>query len=77
MLKDAALLQLELLETSMKNGWTIKDATPYNIQWRGANPIFIDIPSFVPMKKAGTVAGLSAILYVIFISANAQSTFGY
>ena len=51
MLKDAALLQLELLETSMKNGWTIKDATPYNIQWRGANPIFIDIPSFVPMKK--------------------------
>ena len=35
----------------MKNGWTIKDATPYNIQWRGANPIFIDIPSFVPMKK--------------------------
>lgn len=51
MLKDAALLQLELLETSMKNGWTIKDATPYNIQWRGANPIFIDILSFVPVKK--------------------------
>ena len=48
MLKDAALLQLDLLEVSLENGWTLKDATPYNIQWQGTHPIFIDTPSFEP-----------------------------
>ena len=40
MLKQAALLQLELIEKSLENGWTMKDATPYNIQWIGSKPIF-------------------------------------
>ncbi|MFT7675164.1 MAG: ribosomal protein L11 methylase PrmA [Gammaproteobacteria bacterium] len=48
MLKDAALLQLQLIETSLENGWTLKDATPYNIQWTGSRPAFIDIGSFQP-----------------------------
>ena len=48
MLRDAALLQLRLLETSVTNGWTLKDATPFNVQWRGARPTFVDAPSFVP-----------------------------
>ena len=48
MLKDAALLQLRLLETAVRNGWILKDATPFNIQWRQARPVFIDTPSFVP-----------------------------
>jgi hypothetical protein len=47
MLKDAALLQLELLEAALGAGMILKDATPYNIQWRGMRPVFIDIPSFV------------------------------
>jgi len=46
MLKDAALLQLHLLEKSLENGWTLKDATPYNIQWIGSRPVFIDVGSF-------------------------------
>lgn len=50
MLKDAALLHLELLESSIKAGWTIKDSTPFNIQFVGASPTFIDIPSFVPRQ---------------------------
>ena len=50
MLKDAALLHLKLIEKSLENGWTMKDATPYNIQWIGSKPIFIDIPSFQPWK---------------------------
>ena len=50
MLKDAALLQLRLLKTSARNGWILKDATPFNIQWMGARPVFIDVPSFVPWK---------------------------
>jgi SAM-dependent methyltransferase len=48
MLRDAALLQLDLIEDSIENGWTLKDASPYNIQWVGAQPTFIDIGSFEP-----------------------------
>ena len=51
MLKDAALLQLEVLETAARNGWLLKDATPFNVQWMGARPVFIDIPSFVPWEE--------------------------
>ncbi len=50
MLKDAALLQLRLLDASVRNGWMLKDATPFNIQWDGARPVFIDLPSFVPWE---------------------------
>ncbi len=48
MLKDAAILQLELIERSIDSQWTMKDATSYNIQWIGSKPVFIDIPSFEP-----------------------------
>lgn len=48
MLKDAALLQLGLLEEALGDGLTIKDATPYNIQFVGGRPVFIDIGSFEP-----------------------------
>ncbi len=54
MLKDAALLQLRLLETSVQNGWILKDATPFNIQWIGTRcPVFVDVPSFVPWEGGG------------------------
>lgn len=48
MLKDAAILHLELLEEAIMAGWIIKDSTPYNIQFVGSSPLFIDTPSFVP-----------------------------
>lgn len=51
MLKDAALLQLGLLENSIENGWILKDASPYNIQWMGSRPLFIDVPSFEPLVE--------------------------
>jgi hypothetical protein len=46
MLKDAALLQLDLLDEALAEGLTIKDATPYNIQFVDGRPVFIDIGSF-------------------------------
>lgn len=46
MLKDAALLQLQLLDEALSEGLTIKDATPYNIQFVEGRPRFIDIGSF-------------------------------
>ena len=50
MLKDAALLQLDLLAAGLGDGVTIKDATPFNIQFIEGRPIFIDIGSFEPYK---------------------------
>ena len=50
MLKDAALLQLELLSEALPEGLTIKDATPFNIQFQQGRPLFIDIGSFEPYR---------------------------
>jgi hypothetical protein len=50
MLKDAALLQLEVIEAALEEDMVLKDATPYNVQWDGAAPVFIDVPSFVDLK---------------------------
>lgn len=51
MLRDAALLQLELLDEALEEGLTLKDASPYNVQWRGAAPQFIDIGSYVRWRR--------------------------
>ena len=51
MLKDAALLHLELMRDALAAGMILKDATPYNIQWNGVRPVFIDIPSFEPLRR--------------------------
>ena len=46
MLKDAALLHLDLMLAALDEGLILKDSSTYNIQWNGAQPVFIDIPSF-------------------------------
>ena len=45
-LKDAALLTLMMVKTSMEYGMILKDATPYNIQFHRSKPVFIDTLSF-------------------------------
>ena len=50
MLKDAALLQLELLRGALEENLILKDSSPYNVQWRGAQPLFIDIGSFESLR---------------------------
>ena len=46
MLQDAALFQLRLISTALDKGLMLKDASPYNVQWRGSRAVFIDIGSF-------------------------------
>ncbi len=46
MLKDAALLTLNLVKEALASGMIVKDATPYNIQWHNGQLIFIDSLSF-------------------------------
>lgn len=51
MLKDAALLQLDLMERALAEGMILKDATPYNVQFPEGRPQFIDIGSFETYRK--------------------------
>lgn len=51
MLKDAALLQLDLLSRAVEHGLVLKDSTPYNVQFSGARPVFIDIGSFERLRE--------------------------
>ena len=57
MLKDAALLHLDLMKTALDGNMILKDSSPYNIQWRGKQPIFIDIPSFVEYEQGQAWVG--------------------
>ncbi len=45
-LKDAALLTLNIQEKSIEYNMSLKDSTPYNIQFIDNKPIFIDTLSF-------------------------------
>ncbi|MEA2492281.1 MAG: hypothetical protein QOJ29_192, partial [Thermoleophilaceae bacterium] len=51
MLRDAALLTLDLNLASLDEDLVLKDATPYNVQFKGSRPVFLDVGSwekFVP-----------------------------
>jgi hypothetical protein len=50
MLRDAALLHLELLEAALAEDVTLKDASSYNVQWIGPRPVFIDVLSLAPLR---------------------------
>lgn len=49
MLRDAAILHLELLLSALAEDITMKDGYAFNVQFRGATPTFIDIGSFEPL----------------------------
>ena len=57
MLRDAALLQLELLRRALDEDLILKDSSSYNVQWRGARPRFIDIGSFERLRPGEPWAG--------------------
>jgi hypothetical protein len=45
-LKDAALTTLKIARLALEHGMVLKDASAYNVQFRGTEPIFIDTLSF-------------------------------
>jgi hypothetical protein len=57
MLRDAALLQLGLLDEALAEGFVLKDGTPYNVQWRGSEPVFVDVGSFERLREGEPWAG--------------------
>jgi hypothetical protein len=46
MLRDAALLHLELLAAALEDEFILKDSSAFNVQWNGVDPVFIDVGSF-------------------------------
>lgn len=57
MLQDAALLTLDLTEAALLEDLSLKDATPYNVQFVDGRPVFIDIASFESLPPGATWAG--------------------
>lgn len=50
-LKDAALATLEIQKTALEFDMTLKDATPFNIQFLDNKPVLIDTSSFEEFKE--------------------------
>src|SRR5919108_6471437 len=73
MLRDAALLQLELLRRALDEDLILKDSTPYNVQWRGARPVFVDVGSFERLREGEPWAGYrqfcTLVLYPLLLQA--------
>ncbi|MFI7576737.1 class I SAM-dependent methyltransferase [Micromonospora sp. NPDC049497] len=74
MLRDAALLHLEILRAALPEGFTTKDGSAYNLQWRGAEPVFIDVGSFTPARDGEPWAGYrqfcQTMLYPLLLGAH-------
>lgn len=73
MLRDAALLQLDLELAAIESGMALKDATPYNVQFRGAAPVFVDLSSFERLREGRPWIGYRQFcmqfLYSLFLRA--------
>ncbi|MFI6263385.1 class I SAM-dependent methyltransferase [Micromonospora sp. NPDC051006] len=74
MLRDAALLHLEILQAALPAGFTTKDGSAYNLQWRGSEPVFIDVGSFEPLRDGEPWAGYrqfcQTLLYPMLLTAH-------
>lgn len=52
MLADAGLLHLDLQLRLLKKGYSLKDASAFNVAFVGTRPVFMDVPSIeVPKRK--------------------------
>ena len=56
-LRDAALLTLAVQERAVERGFTLRDATAYNVQFSGGRPILIDTLSLEPREEGAPWLG--------------------
>ncbi|MEV4760944.1 methyltransferase [Micromonospora sp. NPDC049559] len=74
MLRDAALTHLEVLTEALADGFTTSDGSAYNVQWRGAEPVFVDVGSFEPARDGEPWAGYrqfcQTLLYPLMLQAH-------
>jgi SAM-dependent methyltransferase len=74
MLRDAALLHLDVVLAALRDGTTTKDGSAYNVQWRGTDPAFIDVGSFERLRPGEPWAGYrqfcQTLLYPLLLQAH-------
>jgi len=74
MLRDAALLHLDILLAALAERLVTKDGSAYNLQWRGAAPVFIDVGSFERLREGEPWAGYrqfcQTMLYPLMLTAH-------
>ena len=56
-LKQAACLTLDLLADALRHGYTLKDASAFNVQFIDSRPMFIDVLSFVEYEEGAPFLG--------------------
>lgn len=57
MLRDAALLTLDVTLEAIEHDMSLKDATPYNVQFKGPRAVFVDVGSFEQLTPGEPWAG--------------------
>jgi hypothetical protein len=74
MLRDAALVHLDLLLAALGAGLTMKDGYAYNLAFAGARPVFIDVGSFERVRPGEPWAGYrqfcQTMLYPLLLQAH-------
>ena len=79
MLKDAALLHLDILDRALKHDFIAKDASAYNVQFRGSKPVFVDVLSFAHLPPGEPWLGYhqfcGMFLYPLMLQAYKQIPF--
>ena len=56
-LKEAACLTLKLLIDSLEHGYTLKDASAFNVQFIHSKPVFMDVLSFSEYREGDPFLG--------------------
>lgn len=62
MLRDAALMVLDLVEVLEQSGYTLKDGHPWNVVFRGPNPAWVDLTSVGEKSVVGSFPGWTDLL---------------
>lgn len=59
MLRDAALLHLQILVEALETDASLKDGSSFNVQFVGTRPVFIDLGSFMRYREGRPWSGFS------------------
>ncbi|MBR6979986.1 MAG: hypothetical protein IKH88_09150 [Prevotella sp.] len=54
MLKDAALMVLEIAQTGWRHGYNMVDCHKLNVMFKNNRPMYVDLGSFIPRKEGET-----------------------
>ena len=74
-LKQAACLTLDLLGDALRKGYTLKDASAFNVQFINSRPIFIDVLSFTEYEEGAPFLGYKQFFAPLCLTAFAGIEF--